>query len=212
MRLGEIINQSMRTEHPKYFLHYFYKIQDDHQLPFHNHGMQNNQRLVLKVNESQFEVHIGIFDQDDIIAYLSMHQFHDGYQVDLTTTDEQYQRKGIIRYCIEYATQKYKKIYSDSRQTDDAENVWYALIKNPNNSTYYYHNIVSNETIPIVFDRKANTVDPNPWNDSDDVVISATPRTMSDQAKQIIKERAELDIRRKRPDRLLGGDYDFFNP
>jgi hypothetical protein len=213
MKLSEIIIQDIRDERPEFYAWHFGKpIVYQQKMPFHDHQLTENDRLIFKLVEEQFESHLGIFSGDDIIAYVSMHQFLSGYQVDMTATNPNYRNQGFIRWQIEFATNRYKKIYSDSRHSQDAKGVWSALIKNPNNSAYFYVNVSTEETVPVIYDRNLNQITPDPWNDSEDVLILATPKNLSLIVKQQIQERLERDIRQQRPDRWLGSGFDFPNP
>ena len=214
MRINEITQQEMREEYPQHFLYCFDKnIVDQHQLPYHTHKLQSTQRWLLKLSENVEESHIGIFDQDKIVAYVYLQHYRDGRQVGLTTTDPQYRGQGIIRYAIEYATNRYKKVYSDFRQTADARAVWTALIRNPNNSAYYCFDVTDQTTTLIRYDKNNHTMSPDPWElDNDDIIVLATTKDAHPNTTCMIQERAEMNLKYHRPDRLLGPGFNFFNP
>ena len=213
MRIHEIMIQDMREEKPEsYILHFLKSITYTQQLPYHMHNMMPEDRLEFKLVDDTYFLHLGIFSANQIIAYLSLHQFLDSYQVDLTVTDPAYRNQGLIRWMIEFATARYKKIYSDSRHTESERTVWTALIKNPNNSEYFWINIDTDEIIPVEYDRSTNQISSDPWDDTDEVLIMATPKNHSPAVKKMLQERNAFDLLRCRPARLLGPGFKFPNP
>ena len=69
---------------------------------------------------------------------------------------------------------------------------------------------IPQDITPLIINN--GTATPNPWDETEDTVILATAKPLSDKLKQLIQERRELDLSRRRRDPWLGSGFREFNP
>ena len=205
MRIDEILKLSSHEEYLTDWQYYFLTADEQHQLPAHAHNLDPSAHRILKIKFNADDIHLGIFDAEQFISYASMHKFLDGYQIDMTVTDSNFRSQGLIRYCIEYAVKRWGIIYSDTKQTPEAEAVWTALMNRPNTVLYQLYNVIDN----TVHDLKVinNQIVPTPWNDKEDIVIRASARSVSEAILQMREDRAAWDLKKRRRDPWLGTGF-----
>ena len=201
MQLSEIYNNISRDEHPESYQYHFTNIT-------HSETLQT--RLILAVSQDQTFYHIGVFDDKKLISYVGLHKIDRYWQVDMQCTDRNYQGQGYIRKCIEYAITNLKCIISDVAHTPEAQAVWTALIKNPNLYHYYLYDQSSHIKTPLTCQN--GKIIPDPWDQTENHVIMASNRTLTESAITRIEKRAMLDRNRNRRDPWLGSGFKEFNP
>jgi len=202
MKINEIYTNPPREEYPASYQWHFFKI---------NYEETLRTGLILKAVFEFDLAHIGVFDKDTIISYVGLHKLENNlWQVDMQCTDVEYRNQGYIRRSIEFAVKKYGCIISDQGHTSDAQRTWTALIKYPNLYHYYYYNIISKEKIPLKYVN--DKIEPNPWNQSDDVVIMVCNRKLSLESIKHLAVREQWEIKMNRRDRWIGPGFIDFNP
>lgn len=202
MKLNEIYINPPRYEYPESYQWHFDKIDHEEIL---------RTGLILKAVFNSDLAHIGVFDKDIMISYVGLHLTdHNLWQVDMQCTDVAYRSQGYIRRSIEYAVKKYGCVISDQGYTLEAQRTWTALIKYPNLYHYYYYNTLSKEKIPIKYVN--DKVEPDPWNQDENIVIMVCNRTLSSESIKSIALREQWEIKMGRRDRWIGPDFTDFNP
>lgn len=202
MHLHEIFRLDSHDEFPDNYLHYFNNVTSQHQMPAHANNLATSNHWIFKTSQIGDDIHMGSFEGDRIISYASMHKWLDGYQIDFTATEHEFRSQGLIRYAIEYAVKNWAPIYSDTRQTPEAEAVWRALITRPNIVKYQYYNILTR----VIKNLKITNgkITPNPWNDKEDTVVRATLIPIKEDLQQLKESRDQWDVERKRRNPWLG--------
>jgi len=202
MRINEIILNPSQDDFPHSYDYHFKNVIDQHAIP-----LTPKFEFRAAIDETGF--HMGIWNDDALVSYCSLHQEPFGWQVDKITTNHKYRSRGLIRYSIEYATKKFHKVYSDYHQTPEAATVWRALIKYRNCNSYYLFDVAENKLADIKFDVGTNSILPDPWNDSDNFIICA----IHDPSRHTINEqRIEFNRIRKRTHPMMGDNFTEFNP
>lgn len=166
--------------------------------------------LRLVVEDDDQMCHLGTFDGDHLVSYVSLHNAGEYWQVDMQCTDHEYRGQGYVRKSIETAITKYGCIISDNVQTAESQRTWRALIMRPNLYTYYLFNLDTHDKTPFTV-LNAN-IQPNPWDESDLTVILACDRQLTECAIQRMIVRQKLDQQLGRRDRWLGPEFTEFNP
>ncbi|CAB4122416.1 NAT_SF domain containing protein [uncultured Caudovirales phage] len=200
MRIREIYTNPSRDEYPENYHHYFVNV---------NHQELLRTGLTLKVAKENESTHIGVFHDDDIVSYVGLHKEGPYNQIDMQCSRREYRGQGYIRKCIEYAINHFAPVISDVGQTQDAQQVWMALIQRPNILDYFWLNLDTNQQVPIKW---GNGPTPNPWDETDEVVILALPRQTSAFIKEMRENRMVIDMKRNRRDPWLGPGFTEFNP
>lgn len=203
MRIYEIMLIPPRDENPEQYQYHFQKI---------DHVEKLSTGLILKVSGDAHQMHIGVFDDIKLISYVGLHRQDSYWQVDMQCTDHDHRAQGYIRKSIEYAIRNHHPVISDTRQTPEARQVWTALIKYPNTINYGMLDTSTNISVPIKWDHQQNILVPDPWDDTEDTVIIAIPKPISESTAAMQKRRAELDRMRNRRDPWLGEGFTDFNP
>lgn len=202
MKINEIYINPSRDEYPESYQHYFQNV---------NHEEQLSTGLILKVSIIDTCVHIGIFNEDKIVTYVSLHKEGEYYQIDMQCSAPEYRGQGYVRKCFEYAFYHFSPVISDVGQTTEAKQVWEALIKRPHTISYYWLNLTTDESLPIKWDPQTNTPNQNPLNDTDETVILAIPQNVSQKIQEMRLRRSQLDLCRGR-DSWLGKGFTELNP
>ena len=173
-----------------------------HQMPAHANNLNPNNHWIFKTSIIGDDIHMASFEGDRIISYASMHKWLDGYQIDFTATEHEFRSQGLIRYAIEWAVKQWGPIYSDTRQTPEAEAVWRALVTRPNIVKYQLYNILTGVTSNL---RTTNgKIVPNPWNDAEDRVIRATLIPFKEDLMKLKEDRDRWDSNKQRRNPWLG--------
>ena len=201
MHIHEIYINPSREEYPENYLHYFVNV---------SHQETLSTGLTMKVSTGDSMIHIGIFDKDAIVSYVGLHQAGIYNQVDMQCTINKYRGQGYIRKCIEYAITHFSPVISDVGQTTEAKETWMALIQRPHLHGYYWLNLETQKKEPIKWGHDGPT--PNPWDDTDSVVILALPQQTSSAILEMRAQRAAFDSARGRRDPWLGREFTEFNP
>jgi hypothetical protein len=166
--------------------------------------------LHLVVQDDDQVCHLGTFDGDNLVSYVSLHNTGEYWQVHMQCTLLEYRGQGYVRKSIEIAIQKYGCVISDVGQTQEAQRTWSALIRRPNLFHYYWLNLGTKSQVKIRVEN--GQITPNPWDETDATVILACDRQFSESALQRMRARQEIDQARGRPDRWLGPGFTEFNP
>ena len=204
MKINEIVINPAQEDDPSHYLVYF---------------KNSNIKTItiptgklLKIVKNAQQVHMGIFDKDDIISYTSLnHAVVPKYwQIDYQCTLPQFRGQGYMRYMIEYSIKNWGPIASDIGMSPLAKETWTAIITRPNGIDFYYFNIDTGNTIPISVINGVMT--PNPWDNYQDTVILAKSKTISECSKNRIIMREKLDQEYNRPHRWVGNHFVEYNP
>jgi len=211
MRINEILKIDTHEEYVAGYAYHFNNPTDQHVMPPHANNLELNQHWVFKISIDTDQIHLSSWDGPHIISYVGLHKFMDGYQVDMIATDPKYRSRGLIRYAINYAVGKWHKIYSDTRQTPDAQAVWTALILRPFGTTYQLYDLGHNTLQQLrVVDGQ---IVPNPWSEfEEDTVILATSTVLSETTLKVQVDRILLDTQRHRRWAGLGLNFTDFIP
>lgn len=201
MRLEEIVEVTNRDESPAYFAGKLVNPTDQIRMP---------NDMTLRIYKTLDEIHLGVYDQDIISSYVSLHKEGTYWQVDMQCSDYAYRNQGFIRYCLEYAIKQWGPVICDWQQTPLAKAVWTALIKKPNTIQYKQLNTKTGEIIPFTYDDWV--ISPNPWNDNSDIIIIAEGKIFDSFSIEMRKRRTELDRARGRRDPWLGEGFLECNP
>ena len=166
--------------------------------------------LRLVVEDDDQMCHLGTFDGDHLVSYVSLHNTGEYWQVDMQCTDHEYRGQGYVRKSIETAITKYGCVISDFAQTLEAQNTWKALIRRPNLFHYYWLNLDTHSQVKIRIEN--GQMIPNPWDETDSTVILACDRQLTESAMQRMSVRQKLDQQLGCRDRWLGPGFTEFNP
>lgn len=203
MKISEIQIVPDREEYPESYKYHFYKTNNQKKL---------STGLDFKINKDNYNLHLGVFDKDKIVAYVSLHKENQYWQVDMQSTDIEYRNQGYVRYCIEYAIHNYYPVISDVNQTNLSKKVWTALIEFPHGITYSYLNLENGKNIAIQKDKQTNDYIPNPWDDTDHTVILATPKPVDKKILEMREKREQWNRKNNRRDPWLGQGFIDYNP
>lgn len=129
-------------------------------------------------NDSEY---YGAFDGDRLVGVLEINQDQNNHpQITDTATDPEYQNRGILRYLLNMALDKYGDIWSDHNHSEKAKGFWQRMIEIPGP----YNNIdairpSTGETFRVTRDN-FNDV----WNERPEPVlrIHRLTRTVAEQA------------------------------
>lgn len=166
--------------------------------------------LRLMVSLDDYKCHLGVFDNNLLISYVSLHKREPYWQVLMQCTHADYQGQGYVRKSIETAIQMFGCVISLRAQTPEDQLTWRALILRPNLYVYYLLNLHTTERTP--FRVSAKTIEPNPWDETDCTVILACDRQLTESSMRRMMIRHLIDQARGRPDRWLGPGFTEFNP
>ena len=165
-------------------------------------------RLVTSLDDHK--CHLGVFDNNLLISYVSLHKREPYWQVLMQCTHADYQSQGYVRKSIETAIQKFGCVISLRAQTPEDQRTWRALILRPNLYVYYLLNLRTTERTP--FRMSAQTIEPNPWDQTESTVILACDRQLTESSLHRMMIRQQIDQARGRSDRWLGPGFTEFNP
>lgn len=198
MNLFEIINIPSRDEYHNQFLSRFNKAEKVAEI----------QGKVLRLYVDEYsDRYYGLFDQDNLIAYLQLCKEGQCYQVLMQSTLNQYRGQGWITYLFDYAVLHDKlKLVSDDRQTKAAKNVWKSLARNGRYDVFIWDRETNEKTL-------LKSDDDSPWNDLENPVLIIEYNEQRFQSLiEHTKKRIEKGID---PVTLYGPgttDVDFWNP
>lgn len=176
----------------------------------HTQGSLLSTGLHLVVQDDHQVCHLGTFDGDHLVSYVSLHNTGEYFQVDMQCTDHDYRGQGYVRKSIETAITKYGCVISDVGQTEEAQRTWSALIRRPNLFHYYWLNLDTHSQVKIRIEN--GQITPNPWDETDSTVILACDRQLTESSMRRMMIRHLIDQARGRPDRWLGPGFTEFNP
>ncbi len=165
-------------------------------------------RLVISLDDH--ECHLGVFDNNLLISYVSLHKHDPYWQVVVYCTHADYLGQGYVRKSIETAIQMFGCVISDVGQTEEVQLTWGALIRRPNLFHYYWLNLDNKSQVKIRVEN--GQITPNPWDETDSTVILACDRQLTESSMRRMAIRHLIDQARGRPDRWLGPGFTEFNP
>ena len=176
----------------------------------HTQGSLLSTGLHLVIQDDDQVCHLGTFDGDHLVSYVSLHNTGEYWQVDMQCTHADYLGQGYVRNSIETAIQMFGCVISRRSQTPEDQRTWRALILRPNLYAYYLLNLRTTESTP--FRVSDQTIAPNPWDQTDCTVILACDRQLTESSMRRMAIRQKIDNTLGRPDRWLGPGFTEFNP
>jgi hypothetical protein len=198
MNLFEIITIDSRDE---YHDQYIIRFKNAEQL-------STIRNLTLKRAIDQYgDRYYGLFDQEQLIAYLQLSKHDDYYQVLMQSTLNQYKGQGWMTYLFDYTVLQDKlTIVSDDRQTKLAKSLWQSLARNGRYNIYIWDQQTNSKTL-------LKSTDDSPWNDRPaPLLIIEYDQQLYESLISHYKKRIDHNIR---PVDMYGAgtsSEDFWNP
>ena len=152
----------------------------------------NHQENISLKHSNNYEVdRYGIFKDTHLIAYMSVITNELNLpSIGQTATDVKFRRQGWIRYLIDYFLDTHQCLCTDETHSNEAKEMWKALIQTPYTLKFYLIDKITGEKIQIGTNQHS-TLDPDPWTkEYEHWLIVATKRPLTEGSKKRIIERA----------------------
>lgn len=201
MKIDEIYSLPSRDEFVRSYQKYFSDVA---------HTLLLSTGLELRQARSHDQIHVGVFDGDQLISYVGLHKHQDWYQIDMQCTDPAYRGQGYVRRSIEFVTSMLGCVISDVGQTPEAQRVWQALIKHPNLYHYYLFDLKTQLRTPM--NSQSGVITPNPWDETDQKVIMVCDRRLTQSSQRRLSDRDQWRRSHGLRDEWLGAGFTEFNP
>lgn len=157
--------------------------------------------VLKKAVDAYGDIRYGLFDptHNILVSYLHLNKEPNFYQVGMPSTDPRYRRQGWATYLYDYAVlTDGLTIASDMSQTEEAKQLWLALIRN-NRYEIFTLNVHTGEKLPY---DPANS----PWDRNNQkhtiLITEQFSQELLEQIEQMSCKRGDRALRRK-----LGRDY-----
>lgn len=159
--LSEIEITPSREEYIAEFERYF-----DQSTPVRNLG-----GLTCRLAGDNERMHLGLFDQSRLIAYLGVVMREHGWQIGRTLVDPEYRNSGKMRFLLDWFVANKGPLLSDDTQTPEAKAMWNALIKIPGRLKLFCFDPNTGTKTPITVDSN-NNVEPDPWKNNEALILA----------------------------------------
>lgn len=166
--------------------------------------------MTLRLAGDNERMHLGLFDQGALIAYLCVLMRDHGWQIGRTFVHPNYRNTGRMRFLLNWFVTNKGPLLSDDTQTPEAKAMWTALIKIPGQLKLFCVDPDDGSKTPLVVNN--DIVHPDPWEKANTLILAEDKNNYYTSPKM---RESQEEHRRKSGRKIewyIPGTDDYLNP